>query len=129
MEGEGVKFTGIQLLICATKWDKIQTLPAPSKAVLAKALRCVAHAHGCHLIYTTSLTQAQGNGQKPQEMQRKLRTLFAHMMFTGFERQLCAAQLMLHERVSVTSSLCLCTLRSRQCAVWILFLTHLGDVA
>lgn len=91
IDGEGVIFSGIQLLICANKWDKIESLPASSKAVLAKALRCVAHAHGCHLVYTVSTTPARSNNQKPHElMQKKLRTLLTHMMFSGFERKLCA---------------------------------------
>lgn len=96
IEGEGVLYSGIQLLICANKWDKIEHLPAPSKAVLAKALRCVAHAYGCHLLYTACSTQAQGSGQKSQETQKKLRNLLLHMMFAGFERKLCAAQILLH---------------------------------
>lgn len=92
IDGEGVLFSGIQILICANKWDKIESLPAPSKAVLAKALRCVAHAHGCHLIYTTSTPTSSGStNQKTRELlQKKLRTLLTHMMFLGFERKLCA---------------------------------------
>jgi hypothetical protein len=85
MDDEGVLFTGIQMLICANKWDKIESFTTPSKAVLARALRCVAHAHGCHLVYTASTSQ------KPHElMQKKLRTILTHMMFSGFERKLCA---------------------------------------
>jgi hypothetical protein len=57
----------------------------PTKAVLAKALRCVAHAHGCHLIYTASTPQ-----KAHELMQKKLRSLLTHMMFSGFERKLCA---------------------------------------
>lgn len=90
IDGEGILFSGVQVLICANKWDKVENLPAASKAVLARALRCVAHAHGCHLMYTASTTQPEGNGKKGDDsMQKKLRALLMHIMMSGFERKLC----------------------------------------
>lgn len=92
IDGQGIQFSGIQILICGTKWDAIEAMDGTSKEILARALRCVAHAYGCHLLYHgasagTGLGQA-GRAVSEQACSKKLRHLLTHMMFIGLEKKL-----------------------------------------
>lgn len=83
--------TGIQVVICATKYDCIRSQDVAVKNTLSKALRCVAHANGAHLVYSGVAGPKQGQADKMQaeEMQKKLRALFMHTLFSGHDRKLC----------------------------------------
>lgn len=94
LDGQGIQFSGIQILMVGTKWDAIASMDSASKAILAKALRCVAHAHGCHLLYSSSpaapVPGQQGRRSTDQDCAKKLRHLLTHMMFFGLDRKPCA---------------------------------------
>lgn len=98
IDGQGIQFSGIQILICGTKWDAIAAMDATSKEILAKALRCVAHAHGCHLVYhggpAAPAGGATGRPAADQGCSKKLRHLLTHMMFIGLDKKLCVTHLL-----------------------------------
>eukprot|EP00892_Ulva_mutabilis_P007119 jgi/Ulvmu1/477/UM001_0485.1 len=95
VDGQGIQFSGIQMLIVGTKWDAIEAMDSASKAVLASALRCVAHAHGCHLVFSSSpaapVARQQGRQQAEHASAKKLRHLLTHMMFIGLDKKLPVA--------------------------------------
>lgn len=97
IDGQGVQFSGIQILICGTKWDATAEMDATGKEILAKALRCVAHAHGCHLLYhgnpAAAANGGAGRAAADQACSKKLRHLLTHMMFIGLDKKLCVPRL------------------------------------
>lgn len=88
-ELEAVEFTGVQIVVCATKFDRVRNQPLEKNEAVARALRCIAHANGAHLIYSAG---AQGGRRDAEaaDTQAKLRVLLAHAMFAGYDRRLCA---------------------------------------
>jgi hypothetical protein len=91
---QGADCTGIQIIICASKYDQIRSQPLPLKQAVAKALRCVAHCNGAHLVYfmRQGLSRGQKDGEA-EDMAGKMRAIMAHAMFIGFDRKLCGTLL------------------------------------
>jgi hypothetical protein len=87
---QGADCTGIQVIICASKYDQIRSQPLPLKQAVAKALRCIAHANGAHLVYFTSKESRGAKDAEVEDMAAKLRAIMAHAMFIGYDRKLCA---------------------------------------
>jgi hypothetical protein len=88
-----IHFSGIQILICACKYDVLKTRDLAVQTAVSKGLRCVAHAHGAHLCYlgtSGSGTQAATEvREEVEDMQKKLRTILTHVVFTGFDKKAC----------------------------------------
>ncbi|GBF99690.1 vacuolar transporter chaperone [Raphidocelis subcapitata] len=59
-----IDVAGIPLVIAATKWDVFSTRDAEEQRVVAAALRCLAHAHGAHLVYLGGLQPGGGAGSE-----------------------------------------------------------------
>jgi hypothetical protein len=90
---DGISYTGIQVIICGTKYDQIRHKDLALKATLAKALRCVAHANGAHLLYTgfgssKRSGMAGGEASETEEMAKKAKLLLTHALFSGHDRKL-----------------------------------------
>lgn len=86
-----IQFSGIQILICACKYDVLKTRDLATQTAVSKGLRCVAHAHGAHLCYlgtsgggTRAATEVR---EEVEDMQKKLRTILTHVVFTGFDKK------------------------------------------
>ena len=45
----GPYFPGVSVVLVATHWDAFRDQDAELRKVMARALRFVAHTHGCHL--------------------------------------------------------------------------------
>lgn len=87
---ERVDFPGIQVVICATKFDRVRSQPLEKNEAVARALRYIAHANGAHLLYSAGGGTASGRRDaEAADMQAKLRVLLAHAMFAGYDRRLC----------------------------------------
>jgi hypothetical protein len=59
---------GISLVLAATKWDVWQQQEPEALKVMARALRCLAHRHGAHLVYLGGLQPGGGAGEIASEL-------------------------------------------------------------
>ena len=96
LESDEIGYTGIQMVICAAKYDQTRSQDLPLKATAARALRSIAHANGAHLLYHGKVGAgrtgaAAAERKEAESMAKKLRVLIMHTLFAGHDRKLYAA--------------------------------------
>jgi hypothetical protein len=89
-----VQHTGVQIIIIGTKYDLLSGMSLQLRSMLAKGLRCLAHAHGAHLLYMGQAKSSTARHEASSEdkdqmlyMHRSMRTLLTHALFFGFEKR------------------------------------------
>jgi hypothetical protein len=99
-----VKCSGISIVLAGTKWDVFRdSVEAEGQRVLGRCLRCIAHAHGAHLLYLGGLQAAGGQGMssaagaaagkqqqqvQPQQLLDNFCRLLSHVAFVGMDRKM-----------------------------------------
>jgi dynein light intermediate chain 2 len=101
-----VTCSGISIVLAGTKWDLFRDcVEAEGQRVLGRCLRCIAHAHGAHLLYLGGLQAAGGQGMssaaaaaagkqqqqqqvQPQQLLDNFCRLLSHVTFVGMDRKM-----------------------------------------
>jgi dynein light intermediate chain 2 len=102
-----VTCSGISIVLAGTKWDVFRDrVEAEGQRVLGRCLRCIAHAHGAHLLYLGGLQAAGGQGMssaaaaaagkqqhqqqqvQPQQLLDNFCRLLSHVAFVGMDRKM-----------------------------------------
>lgn len=85
-----IDFTGVSILVAATKWDVFADTEAELRRVMARALRYVCHCAGASLVYLSNLNATAGAEQRTAVLDRHLmsnfRSIVNHLTFNGPER-------------------------------------------